>query len=421
MPTTHAPPFATTRTSDPGGPCMKFAFEGGDLIRQRVLVFFGRRRCRPRIFRIRHWLQAASGTLPKHVLRVLLVLASCLTAGRLVAQPVEQTATSQPASQPESLREPATGSAPADRSAELEAAIARGMHWLAAQQLDDGSFGSQSQYGRHVGITALAGLAFVSDGHVPGRGRHARSVESSLDFVLASCSEQSGLIAAETSYGPMYGHGFATLYLAEMYGMSPRPDLREKLLKAIELIVRTQNKQGGWRYHPVPNDADISVTICQVMALRAARNAGVAVPKSTIDRAIKYVQDSQNPDGGFRYMLDSSGSMFARSAAGVAALYYAGVYDTPEVEKGLAYLEKFLPGETEEQTHYFYGHYYAVQAMYQAGGAHWDRWWPAIRDELLAKQSPEGYWRGQAGTEYGTAMALIILQVPKQTLPILQR
>ncbi len=403
MPTSHASPRACLDTFDSPNP-----------------GFYGRL-VRPCLFRVWRRLRAASGRGQKPIPRVLFVLAISMYAARLVAQPVEPTATSQPASQPEPPRQPATGPAPADRSADWESAIDRGLKWLAGQQLDDGSFGSQSQYGRHVGITALAGLAFVSDGHVPGRGRYARSVEASLDFVLASCSEQSGLIAAETSYGPMYGHGFETLFLAEMYGMSPRPDLREKLLKAIELIVRTQNKQGGWRYHPVPNDADISVTICQVMALRAARNAGVAVPKSTIDRAIKYVQDSQNADGGFRYMLDSSGSMFARSAAGVAALYYAGVYDTPAVEKGLAYLENFMPGETEEQTHYFYGHYYAVQAMYQAGGVHWERWWPAIRDELLAKQSPEGYWRGQAGTEYGTAMALIILQVPKQTLPILQR
>jgi len=306
-------------------------------------------------------------------------------------------------------------------SAELEPAINRGLAWLARQQLPDGSYGSQSQYGRHVGITALACLAFVSDGHVPGRGRYAKVVESGLKFVLDSCSEQSGLIAAETSYGPMYGHGFATLFLAEMYGMSHQADLREKLQKAVALIVRTQNKQGGWRYHPVRADADLSVTICQVMALRSARNAGIAVPKSTIDRAIKYVQDSQNPGGGFRYMLDSSGSMFARSAAGVAALHYAGMYDTPAIRHGLAYLEQYIPGKTEDQTHYFYGHYYAAQAMYQAGGEHWKKWWPAIRDDLLAKQSPEGHWRGQAGTEYGTAMALIILQVPKQALPFFQR
>ena len=307
------------------------------------------------------------------------------------------------------------------KSAELQEAIHRGLEWLARRQEKDGSFGADSQYGRHVGITALACLGFMSEGSVPGRGRYAKNIEAGLNFILNSASEQSGLVAAETSYGPMYGHGFATLFLGEVYGMSPRADLREKLQKAVALIVRTQNDQGGWRYHPVKADADLSVTICQIMALRSARNAGIAVPKATIDRAIKYVQDSQNPDGGFRYMLDSAGSMFARSAAGVAALYYAGIYQDDSIRNGLAYLTKYTPGKTQEQTHYFYGHYYAAQAMYLAGGDYWKKWWPAIRDELIEKQTEEGYWHGQAGSEYGTGMALIILQIPKQTLPIFQK
>lgn len=314
--------------------------------------------------------------------------------------------------------QPARG---ASADAAAAKAVERGLAWLAAHQAADGSYGAGSQYGRHVGITALAGVAFVGEGSVPGRGRYARQVQGCLDFILRSTAAQSGLIAAETSYGPMYGHGFATLFLAEMYGMAPNADLREKLRKAVLLIVRTQNDQGGWRYHPVKADADISVTICQIMALRAARNAGIDVPKSTIDRAIRYVRGSQNGDGGFRYMLDSTGSMFARSAAGVAALFYAGVYDSREIEHGLAYLEKFTPGKTQEQTHYYYGHYYAVQAMFFAGGRHWENWWPAIRDELLSKQTDDGSWTGEGGTEYGTAMALIILQMPNRLMPIFQR
>lgn len=343
---------------------------------------------------------------------LVLALLTLFGVSRLIAEPT----TSQPTNE-----RPSKAARADDDRPRIQVAVNKGLAWLAAQQQPDGSFGSGSQYGRHVGITSLACMAFISDGSVPGRGPYSRVVENGLNFVLNSCSDQSGLIAAETSYGPMYGHGFATLFLAEMYGMSPRADLREKLQKAVALIVRTQNDRGGWRYHPVKADADISVTICQIMALRAARNAGVEVPKSVIDRSIQYVKDSQNPDGGFRYMLDSSGSMFARSAAGVASLYYAGIYDDRSTRRGLAYLKKFIPGKTEEQTHYYYGHYYAAQAMHLAGGPHWAEWWPAIRDELLSKQAPDGSWRGEAGTEYGTAMAMIILQMPKETMPIFQK
>ncbi|HUU82469.1 MAG TPA: prenyltransferase/squalene oxidase repeat-containing protein [Phycisphaerae bacterium] len=302
----------------------------------------------------------------------------------------------------------------------LTSAAEQGLAWLALQQKEDGSFGSLSHYGRHVGITGLAGLAFMADGNTPGRGRYCDVVEGCVAFILDHSSE-SGLLAAETSHGPMYGHGFATLFLAEVYGMSPRPELREALRKAVRLIVSTQNEEGGWRYQPVRHDADLSVTVCEIMALRAARNAGIFVEKSTVDGAIEYVKKSQNPDGGFRYMLNSGGSAFARSAAGVAALQYAGIYQGPEIEGGLEYIARFIPPTEQSVGHMFYGHYYAAQAMFLAGDRQWRPWWPAVRDDLLARQTDEGFWRGQAGTEYGTAMALIILQMPNRLLPIFQK
>jgi len=301
-------------------------------------------------------------------------------------------------------------------------AVRRGLSWLASMQGADGSYGSTSNYGRHVGLTGLSGLAFMSEGSVPGRGKYGSQVDGCVNFIL-SCRSESGLLAAETSHGPMYGHGFATLFLAEVYGMTARPEIDEALHKAVRLIVNTQNHQGGWRYQPVRNDADISVTVCQVMALRAARNVGIYVPKSTIDAAIEYVKLSQNDDGGFRYMLTSGSSAFARSAAGVATLQYAGLYRDETIDRGLSYIEQFLPSRNTERNvgHYFYGHYYAAQAMFQAGDEHWRVWYPAVREELLEDQQPEGYWRGQAGTEYGTAMALIILQMPNRLLPIFQK
>jgi len=298
--------------------------------------------------------------------------------------------------------------------------VERGLTWLAERQAPDGSFGSLSHYGPHVGITGLSGMAFMADGSMPGRGPYAGVVDKCLGFMISQSSE-SGLLAAETSHGPMYGHGFATLFLAEVYGMTHRPEIREALRRAVRLIVNTQNEEGGWRYQPVRNDADISVTVCQIMALRAARNAGVYVDKTVVDNAIAYVKQSQNPDGGFRYMLQSGGSAFARSAAGVAALQYSGEYRSDEISRGLEYVLRFAPPQEQTVGHYFYGHYYAAQAMYMAGDVYWQRWWPAVRAELVEKQEPEGFWRGQAGDEYGTAMALIILEMPNRLLPIFQK
>lgn len=304
---------------------------------------------------------------------------------------------------------------------EARQAVDAGLRHLATLQAEDGSFGAE-RYGRHVGITAIAGLAYLSDGHMPGRGPYGQTVQRCLDFVLANASE-SGLIAADTSHGPMYGHGYATLFLGEVYGMTGDPKVREVLLKAVRLVVDCQNHEGGWRYHPQPYDADISVTITQVMALRSARNAGISVPKETIERAITYVRQCQNPaDGGFRYMLSAGGSAYPRSGAGVASLQYAGIYEDDAVTDGLEYLLKASRGlGAQGGGHYHYGHYYTAQAMFLAGGDYWAQWFPGIRDEIIARQQADGGWSSNHGESYGTGMSLLILQIPNRLLPIFQR
>jgi len=116
----------------------------------------------------------------------------------------------------------------------------------------------------------------------------------------------------------MYSHAFATLFLAEAYGMAGGATCKAALARAVNLIVDCQNQHGGWRYNPLDREVDLSVTVCQLQALRAARNIGIKVPKSTIDLAARYVVDSavtaeynaqqgiwgSNPLGTFRYQRD---------------------------------------------------------------------------------------------------------------------
>jgi prenyltransferase beta subunit len=306
-------------------------------------------------------------------------------------------------------------------------AVDRGLAWLAASQGADGSYGSGGGFQKHAGITALAALAFMQAGNLPDRGKYGQNVKRALDFVLASC-QPSGLIASDTTNGPMYGHGFATLFLGEVYGMTHDESVKEPLQRAVRLIQNSQNPEGGWRYQPVPVDADISVTICQVMALRAARDAGLKVEKAVIDKSIQYVRSCQNADGGFSYVANrggGGGSGFARSAAGVAALYYAGVFEGDELDRGLRYLMQFIPAagnakgaSSDTEGHYFYGNYYAVQAAFLAGGEYWAKYYPAMRDQLISRQQRTGSWQDPVNDDYATAMALIILQMPNRYLPV---
>jgi hypothetical protein len=313
---------------------------------------------------------------------------------------------------------------------ELDRAVARALVNLAETQNEDGSWNS-GRFGKNVAITALACLAVMADGNMPGRGTYGEVIDRGVDFILSTASE-NGLLAADAANGPMYGHGFATLFLGEVYGMTQgggdtarAQRVHEALVRAVRLIEQTQNEEGGWRYNPVPYDADSSVTICQIMALRSARNAGIEVSSTVIDKAVGYVRRCQNPDGGFKYQAESGASAWPRSAAGIASLYYAGIYEDAAIDKGLQYLRvNAMPGTGGgmSRAHYFYGHYYAVQAMYLAGGEHWATWWPAVREELLTTQNQDGSWTDRSvGDTYGTAMSLIILQMPKRYLPIFQK
>jgi hypothetical protein len=343
---------------------------------------------------------------------------------------------------------------------EQEAAVAGGLSWLAAHQVleggERGSWGGKVGYklnadyrvtddAGHVGVTALACMAFLAGGHLPGRGQYGDEVERGLGYVLA-CANEDGYITRNGTR--MYSHAFATLFLAEIYGMTHREDVRRKLQKAVDFIVDTQNEEGGWRYVPFAPESDMSIVVCQVLALRAARNIGIRVPKSTIDRAAKYVVDSaikepRRPSfrtnlfsedvGSFHYQRGrGSRSSFPLTAAGVTALHGVGIYSDEAIQLGLDYLRSRLHTFNQHYGnggHYFfwYGHYYGVQAMYTAGNSsqvnYWEPYFEEVRRELLEMRNPDGSWPNRVGPgpAFGTAMAVLILEIPYRYLPIFQR
>ncbi len=342
---------------------------------------------------------------------------------------------------------PAGPRSPEEIDARTQRAITRGLDYLARHQEANGAFIDgigrkvNNQYlatiGPHVGVTALAGMAFLSNGSTPGRGPYGKQVQGCVDFVK-NCVNPQGFVTNQESR--MYSHAFATLFLAEVYGMAPSGEVRAALQRAVGLIVKAQNEQGGWRYLPGAKDSDISITVCQVQALRAANNVGVQVPKETIEAAVRYVKRSyvgpggsgyHGQPGGFWYQvyenqpLRPSRTSFALTAAGVTALYGAGEYDGPEIRGGLQFL--FNPRnrparhDMKQTFDYFYGHYYAIQAFFQAGEPYWSQWYGMLRDELLWGQQPDGHWRDLVGANYATSMACVILQIPYRYLPIFER
>lgn len=306
---------------------------------------------------------------------------------------------------------------------EVDQAIRAGLSLLLQSQAEDGSF-SKSEGGRNVGVCSLIGLALMSRGVRSGFGRAGKALQRVGDYVLASAQSSGFLtVSGATTHGPMYEHGFATLFLAELHGTDPKLDVRPRLAAAVDLIVRSQNNQGGWRYEPRPNDADLSVTVCQVMALRAARNAGVGVAKETIDRAVDYIRRSQNPDGGFMYQRTGGQSRFPLTAAAVVALYNAGIYESSEIDAAIKYLQDNFAScsSLQKETFFYYAHYYSVQAFWHRGGDPWKQWYQRLRRILLQLRTEKLGWFDFYSSEYGTAMACLILNMPRTVLPIFQR
>lgn len=308
----------------------------------------------------------------------------------------------------------------------LDQAVTRGLAALVRMQSADG------QIGEGAGITALAGMALLAGGHTPVRGEHAPACLKSLRYVMSRQDPATGYLGND--FGNMYGHGFAALFLAECYGMAPAEPIRRALEAAIDLIHRSQNAEGGWRYQPVPVDADISVTICQVMALRAAWNVGIG-GKASVDasaRAIAYVRRCATGTGAFSYTATSAGSWgmegaegLPRAAAGAMSLIGAGITDLadPHLGPALRFIRRNVPAHLRTESNFWYGQYYAAQAMFHSPErADWNAYWEQAMPAILGKQGADGAWPGhEASRAYGTAMALIILQIPNQYLPIFQR
>ncbi|MCI0657725.1 MAG: terpene cyclase/mutase family protein [Acidobacteria bacterium] len=299
-------------------------------------------------------------------------------------------------------------------------ATAKALEFLATQQNVDGSW-SSDRYPHNTAVTSFALLAFLSQGHLPGQGLYGPEVAKGARFLVAASRPSDGYLIGSRG-GNMYCHGMATLALSELWGMTGDDEIRPVLEKAVDLIVRCQNREGGWRYEPKPTGADISATIMQVMALRAAKNSGLHVPEITLKRAIDYINSCRNPNtGGYQYQPSQPETGFARTAAGICVLQLTGNYEAQEIQMAAEYLERI----GEDRNHFWYGQYYAVHAMHQVGGTRWEQWYAKKKKILLTSQSPSGSWTNKGsddgvGVVYSTAISTIILSVPLNYLPIFQ-
>lgn len=311
--------------------------------------------------------------------------------------------------------------------AETGRVIDEALTYLASNQSTSGAWIGIGEEERKypIAMTSYSLMAFLAAGNLPGEGKHGAVVTRGVDYLISQVSDE-GLFPSRNSGQYMYEHGIAAIVLAEVYGQSRDAKLKDRLQRVVRIIVSSQNNEGGWRYRPVVGEADISVTALQMVALRAAKNNGIAVPSQTIAAAVGYVRKCHVPSaGGFSYQPGAEPG-FARTAAAIYSLQVCGEFDDPRIAKGSDYLFANVKTRGEWFT---YGCFYAAPAQYMIGGPTWQRWYAKMKDMLLpaARRGDGGaYWDrsidgSSPGPIYSTAVYAMILAMPNHYLPLYQR
>ncbi len=321
--------------------------------------------------------------------------------------------------------------APHDSQSEL--AIRRGINFLVEQQNGVGAFSSSFP----VAVTSLAGMALLGGGVEYGVGREGAALERAVDYLISPIrADENGYLKdrGETR-SRMHGHTYAILFLCQVVGQLPTPQREDQLRKVIrsgvDLILSCQTVKGGWGYEPTDPLDEASLTVCCLQSLRAAKDSGFAVPAEPIQRALEYLKNCITEDGSFRYSLTRSTSRtsFEITAASLSTMDAAGEFTMEERKKGMEYLRRSIERAERSRKGAFraamnfpyYGNFYAGQVLQQTRGPAWKKWSESVWPRILELQKDEGSWESRFGDEYGTAMALLILELPLGYLPLYDR
>lgn len=296
---------------------------------------------------------------------------------------------------------------------QAELVYEKGLQYLSRTQNEKGAW--DDSVGSEPGVVGLCVASFLAHGEDPVNGPYAKNIRAGLDFILSNRNEKNGYIGTS-----MYNHAFATKALAEAYGVVDHPELAPALEKAVDLILAAQkrNRFGAWRYTPESRDADTTVTGCQLVALFAARNAGIGVPDAAIRKGLSYLSHNRGGEGSYGY-TSSSGGKPTLTAIGVLCYSLAKERDSKGFRASVEYLKKNL--DYRERYYPYYFEYYMSQALFHADEELWREWNDRNIRYLATIQSPDGSFPGSQGPSFNTAGALLSLALNYRFLPIYEK
>jgi hypothetical protein len=222
--------------------------------------------------------------------------------------------------------------------------------------------------------------------------------------------------------------------LAEAYGLTKDPDLKEPLQKAVDFIIKAQNPNHGawdykpWHKNPKGNRIDTSVSGWQIMALRSARLAGIQINERPFLLAAKWLDTIGAGQNRGLYGYDSRKyKSDAMVAEGLFSQQLLGTPpDRPRMRESVKYIARKLPKKGQRNFYYWY---YGCLSLYQNQGQEWENWNERIKPIWLDLQvkngTNAGSWDPKGGNHMGemgrviaTALATLSLEVYYRYLPL---
>jgi hypothetical protein len=318
-------------------------------------------------------------------------------------------------------------------TAETEAAVERGLQWLARQQTSDGSWSfrgpyvSGSNFENRESATAMALLAFLGAGHTQLSETYGGQVRMGLAWLCLQQSQDGSFGSSTPRHHTYYTHAQVSLALCEAFGITRDEWLHRPCLEATKHTVMAQGGDGGWRYE-FQGDSDTSVTGWCLMALISARSASISVPDKAFVRVNRFI-DMVNSDNGARYSYKPGlPATQAMTAEGLLCRIYLGWdRENKSLQRGSnELLQNHLIGTSNRPLYYWY---YATQVMHHLGGEKWATWNASMKPVLLNSQVVDGPEPGswdpadtvfdrQAARLYATCMSIYCLEVYYRHLPI---
>lgn len=306
-----------------------------------------------------------------------------------------------------------------------EYAVERGIKWLRAHQNEDGSWSPGGVYGgdesAKVGITALAAVALLSDGHSQKKGRYLQTVSNGIHFIIANQDLQGRFGWTEEAHGiSLFNHSTAVLALAENYILCG--GLNEKALTAgieslIRLIAGTEEGDEGI-------SLDAFSETWAAMALRTSVMTGLQIEglreaAAAAEERVALLARRERRTG--IATAASKPPLYTASKVALDALFH-------EEERTIDSHELPLPDRNHPETLFALLDdadfrepsflFFIGTALREEGGMMWDEWNRRVKAILTDEQQGDGLWLVEGdwpwidgGDIYTTSLHLLTLQV----------